>query len=133
MRTTFKIALSSVLVFTLAAAAPELNAQARRSTTTTSTSSSSDTIEEAIAWKATNSYVSKYSKACWPCVKDVAGVVYHLSTLFAREMARNDTLNDGTVTLRFRDTMEQERVSIDQLNGIIEDKVSIASLLKKQQ
>ena len=59
------------------------------------TSSSSDTIEEAIAWKATNSYVSKYSKACWPCVKDVAGVVYHLSTLFAREMARNDTLNDG--------------------------------------
>ena len=43
MRTTFKIALASVLVFTLAAAAPELNAQARRSTTTTSsTSSSSD-------------------------------------------------------------------------------------------
>ena len=44
-----------------------------------------------------------------------------------------DTLNDGTVTLRFRDTMEQERVSIDQLNSIIEDKVSIASLLKKLQ
>ncbi len=42
-----------------------------------------------------------------------------------------DTLNDNTVTLRFRDTMEQERVSIDQLNSIIEDKVSIASLLKK--
>ena len=36
------------------------------------------------------------------------------------------------MTLRFRDTMEQERVSIDQLNAIIEDKVSIASLLKKQ-
>ncbi len=44
-----------------------------------------------------------------------------------------DTLTDNTVTLRFRDTMEQERVSIDQLNGIIEDKVSIASLLKKLQ
>ena len=29
--------------------------------------------------------------------------------------------------------MEQERVSIDQLNNIIEDKVSIASLLKKLQ
>lgn len=42
MRTTFKIALASVLVFSLAAAAPELRAQARRSTTTTSTSSSSD-------------------------------------------------------------------------------------------
>ena len=44
-----------------------------------------------------------------------------------------DTLNDNTVTLRNRDTMEQQRVSIDQLNGIIEDKVSIASLLKKLQ
>ncbi|WP_443732901.1 His/Gly/Thr/Pro-type tRNA ligase C-terminal domain-containing protein, partial [Xylanibacter rarus] len=45
----------------------------------------------------------------------------------------HDTLKDNTVTLRFRDTMEQERVSIDELNGIIEDKVSIASLLKKIQ
>ena len=44
-----------------------------------------------------------------------------------------DTLKDNTVTLRFRDTMEQERVSIPQLQSIIEDKVSIASLLKKLQ
>ena len=44
-----------------------------------------------------------------------------------------DSLKDNTVTLRFRDSMEQERVSIDQLNAIIEDKVSIASLLKKLQ
>ena len=43
----------------------------------------------------------------------------------------HDTLNDGCVTLRFRDTMEQERVAISELNSIIEDKVSIASLLKK--
>ena len=43
----------------------------------------------------------------------------------------HDTLNDGCVTLRFRDTMEQERVAISELNAIIEDKVSIASLLKK--
>ena len=43
----------------------------------------------------------------------------------------HDTLTDGCVTLRFRDTMEQERVKIEALNGIIEDKVSIASLLKK--
>ena len=40
---------------------------------------------------------------------------------------------DGKVTLRFRDTMEQERVNISDLNAIIEDKVSIASLLKKLQ
>ena len=45
----------------------------------------------------------------------------------------HDTLNDNCVTLRFRDTMEQERVSIDQLRAIIEDKVSITSLLKKLQ
>ncbi len=44
-----------------------------------------------------------------------------------------DTLTDNCVTLRFRDTMEQERVNIDQLAAIIEDKVSIASLLKKLQ
>ena len=34
---------------------------------------------------------------------------------------------------RGRHTMEQERVSIDQLRAIIEDKVSITSLLKKLQ
>jgi glycyl-tRNA synthetase len=43
----------------------------------------------------------------------------------------HDTLQDGCVTLRFRDTMEQERVSIADLNAIIEEKVSITSLLKK--
>ena len=45
----------------------------------------------------------------------------------------HETLNDNCVTLRYRDTMQQERVSIDKLNSIIEDQVSIASLLKKIQ
>ena len=45
----------------------------------------------------------------------------------------HDSLQDGKVTLRFRDTMEQERVNISDLAAIIEDKVSIASLLKKLQ
>ena len=40
------------------------------------------------------------------------------------------TLQDNTVTLRDRDTMEQRRVAISELRGIIEDKVSITSLLK---
>ena len=44
-----------------------------------------------------------------------------------------DSLKDNTVTIRFRDTMEQERVNISELNDIIADKVSIASLLKKIQ
>ncbi len=43
----------------------------------------------------------------------------------------HDTLNDGTVTLRDRDTMEQQRVSIEQLRSLIEEKVSLTSLLKK--
>lgn len=41
-----------------------------------------------------------------------------------------DTLKDNTVTLRNRDTMQQERVPIAELNNIIADKVSIVSLLK---
>jgi len=45
----------------------------------------------------------------------------------------HDTLKDDTVTLRRRDTMEQERVKISELLPIIEEKVSIASLLKKLQ
>ena len=41
------------------------------------------------------------------------------------------TLEDGTVTLRYRDSMAQERVNISELRGIIEDRVSITSVLKK--
>ena len=43
----------------------------------------------------------------------------------------HDTLKDNTVTLRDRDTMEQTRVSIDQLRDLIEDKVSITGVLKR--
>ena len=64
MRTTFKIALASVLVFTLAAAAPELNAQARRSTTTTSsTSSSSDNKSAATATRSAASNASTATRS----------------------------------------------------------------------
>ena len=45
----------------------------------------------------------------------------------------HDTLKDNCVTLRHRDTMQQERVPIDQLLAKIEENVSIASLLKKLQ
>jgi glycyl-tRNA synthetase len=43
-----------------------------------------------------------------------------------------DSLQDDTVTLRYRDDMKQERVKIADLRNIIEDQVSITSLLKKQ-
>ena len=45
----------------------------------------------------------------------------------------HDTLKENTVTLRDRDTMTQERVPVEQLRALIEDKVSITSLLKQLQ
>ena len=43
----------------------------------------------------------------------------------------HETPKDHKVTLRYRDTMKQERVDISQLRSIIEDRVSITSVLKK--
>ena len=43
----------------------------------------------------------------------------------------HETLSDNCVTLRSRDTMLQERVAIADLDKIIAEKVSLASLLKK--
>ena len=37
----------------------------------------------------------------------------------------HQTLEDNCVTLRNRDTMQQERVAISELNNIIADRVSI--------
>jgi glycyl-tRNA synthetase len=43
----------------------------------------------------------------------------------------HQTLEDQSVTIRYRDSMAQERVNIEQLKEIIKEKVSIQSLLKK--
>jgi glycyl-tRNA synthetase len=43
----------------------------------------------------------------------------------------HQTLEDRSVTIRYRDSMQQERVKIEQLKEIISEKVSIQSLLKK--
>ena len=45
----------------------------------------------------------------------------------------HQTLEDNCVTLRNRDTMQQERVAITELNNIIADRVSLTSLLKTLQ
>ncbi|GHS91803.1 glycine--tRNA ligase [Bacteroidia bacterium] len=42
-----------------------------------------------------------------------------------------DSLNDNCVTIRYRDTMEQERVPVAELENIISDKVSMKNLLKQ--
>ena len=43
----------------------------------------------------------------------------------------HQTLEDNTVTIRDRDSMEQERISIDELKGIVMEKVSINNLLSQ--
>ncbi len=43
----------------------------------------------------------------------------------------HQTLQDNTVTLRNRDTMQQERVSAEELTGILNKKTSLAEALKK--
>jgi len=45
----------------------------------------------------------------------------------------HQTLEDQTVTIRHRDSMEQNRVKIDALKNIIAQEVSISSWLKKMQ
>ena len=43
----------------------------------------------------------------------------------------HQTLEDDTVTIRYRDTMEQDRVDISTLREIIKDRVDISVLLKQ--
>ena len=43
----------------------------------------------------------------------------------------HDTLTNHTVTIRHRDTMEQERVPVSDLRQIIDDKVNFRNLLSK--
>jgi glycyl-tRNA synthetase len=43
----------------------------------------------------------------------------------------HQSLEDNTVTIRHRDTMEQERVDASRLREIMEDKVSMKNLLRK--
>ena len=43
----------------------------------------------------------------------------------------HQTLEDHAVTIRDRDTMQQERVAIDQLFGILKEKCDMQTLLRK--
>ena len=78
--------------------------------------------------------VMKYHFNCKYEEKDTIGKRYRrqdaIGTPFCITVD-HDTLKDNTVTLRDRDTMKQERIAIDRLLPLIEEKVSITSLLKK--
>lgn len=43
----------------------------------------------------------------------------------------HQTLEDNAVTIRYRDTMKQERVAIEQLYGILKEKCDLRNLLKQ--
>ena len=43
----------------------------------------------------------------------------------------HQTLEDNAVTIRDRDTMQQERVPIDRLLGILKEKCDLQTLLRK--
>ena len=42
----------------------------------------------------------------------------------------HDTINDNMVTLRYRDDMSQDRIPIEKIRGIVEEKVSYKNLFK---
>lgn len=75
----------------------------------------------------------KFEFNCTYDEKDAAGKRYRRQDAVGTPycvMIDHQTLEDNTVTIRDRDTMEQERVSIDALEGIISSKVSMTTLLK---
>lgn len=76
----------------------------------------------------------KFSFACQYDEKDSIGKRYRrqdaIGTPFCITVD-HDTLTDNSVTIRYRDTMEQKRVPIDSLYSIIDEAVSLRSLLRK--
>ncbi|MCB8965016.1 MAG: glycine--tRNA ligase [Bacteroidales bacterium] len=76
----------------------------------------------------------KFDFACQYEEKDTIGKRYRrhdaIGTPFCITID-HQTLEDETVTIRYRDTMEQERVPASKLREIMAEKVSISSLLKQ--
>ena len=75
----------------------------------------------------------KYDYHCQYDEKDSIGKRYRrqdaIGTPFCVTVD-HDSLNDGCVTIRHRDTMGQERVKIEDLPGIIDREVSLKTVLK---
>lgn len=76
----------------------------------------------------------KFDFACQYDEKDSIGKRYRRQDAIGTPYCitvDHDSLKDDCVTIRFRDTMEQERVSISSLHGLISERVSMTSLLRK--
>jgi glycyl-tRNA synthetase len=78
--------------------------------------------------------ILKYDFNCQYDEKDSIGKRYRrqdaIGTPFCITID-HDTLNDGCVTIRERDSMRQERVAIEKLHGILQSQTSMTSLLVK--
>lgn len=78
----------------------------------------------------------KFDHACTYDEKDTIGKRYRRQDAIGTPICitiDHQTLEDNTVTLRHRDTMAQDRVNIDALAKIVDDKVSFKKALMKLQ
>lgn len=76
----------------------------------------------------------KWRMACHYEEKDTVGRRYRRQDAIGTPYCvtvDNQTLEDGTVTLRERDTMEQERIPAERIGEVVNEKVSLESLLRK--
>ncbi len=76
----------------------------------------------------------RYDYNCQIEVKDSIGKRYRRQDAIGTPYCitvDGQTLEDNTVTIRYRDTMAQERVAIADLHKIIGDSVNLSSLLRK--
>jgi Glycyl-tRNA synthetase (class II) len=76
----------------------------------------------------------KFDVRCFYEEKDAIGKRYRRQDAIGTPYCitvDHQTLQDNTVTIRDRDTMKQERVSVASVKSIIQDSVSLTALLKK--
>lgn len=76
----------------------------------------------------------KYDFNCYFEEKDAIGKRYRRQDAIGTPYCITidyDTMNDSTVTVRHRDTMSQERISIDQLKIKLSDDLNLNNLLRK--
>ena len=81
-------------------------------------------ISRNLKWDLTTAYDEKDAVGRRYRRQDALGTPYCVTV-------DHQSLNDKTVTIRERDSMNQERVSIDNLTELIGKKVSVKSLLEK--
>ncbi len=75
----------------------------------------------------------RWRMACYYEEKDTVGKRYRRQDAIGTPYCvtvDNQTLTDGTVTIRERDSMEQQRVDASRLAELLEPKVSLEGLLR---